>query len=464
MLLSSLQQDVLTLACFDDARAPIIRGVLDASLFGGIYRVILTRVYDYIDRFKRAPGLHLPNLLSDKLEGDNTHEATLYSETIDQIVAAKDGINAEYIMSQLETLIKRNSLRSIAVDFAKALQRDTEESLEEAEQLLAKTNRTTLSVFDPGTYLSDKSRALAFLELSSAAMPTGIPELDKRGFGPTRRELFLGIANAKAGKTWFLIHLAKMALLARMKVCHLSLEMSESRSSARYFQSLFGMARRPEALQANRFKLDADGNIVGFSPYEIKPSLSQEDPKLRAKLEKKIEQWVNKLLGNMLIKQFPTGQLTMGQLTAYLDNLQATENFLPDVLIVDYPDLMRLDKDNYRLSLDELFKDLRGLAVARNMAVVAVSQSHRGAAKAKQVGAHNVAEAYSKVAHADLIVTYSQTSKERELGLARLHVTGRNDSDGFTVVITQQYGIGSFVLDSHLMTGGYFKLFPDEDQ
>lgn len=461
-MLGSLQQDALVLLCLDDAKAPIVRGVVDVNLFGGPYRVIAERAYDYLDKFKKAPGLHLPNLLSDKLEGDNAREAELYDDILDKIYKAKDGINADFVMSQLETLIKRQSLRSIAVDLAKALQRDTEASLEEAEQLLAKANRNTLSVFDPGTCLADKSRALAFLDTSNTALPTGIPELDRRGFGPSRRELFLAIANAKAGKSWFLIHLAKMALGARVKVCHLTLEMSESQTSQRYFQTLHAVSKRQEPHQGTRFR-SADGKIVGFSPYVINPKLSLEDPQIREKLEEKIDRWAYRKLKNIHIKQFPTGTLTMGMLTAYLDNLQATKGFTPDVLVVDYPDLMKLDKDNYRLSIDELFKDLRGLAVARNMAVVAVSQAHRAAAKAKAVGVHNVAEAYSKIAHADVIITYTQTEAEHKLGLARLHVTGRNDSDGFYIVLTQQYGIGQFALDSHLMTGSYFDLLPKED-
>ena len=458
-----LQQDVLVLCAFDDVRAPIIRGVASLDLFGGPYRVIIECVYNYIDRFKRAPGLHLPNLITHKLEGPNTSEATLYSGVLDQIHDAKDRMQAEYVMSQLENFIQQRSLIQTAVKISQALNRNTEASLEEAKQLLASANHVTLSVFDPGTYLSDKSRALAFLDLPTASLPTGIPDLDKRGFGPTKRELFLGIANAKAGKTWLLIHLAKMAMLSRMRVLHLSLEMSESRSAGRYYQTLFGMAKRGEKLPVHRFKLTPDDKIAGFELREITPKIVQEHPEVRKLLERKIEQWTYRGLNNILIKEFPTGQLTIRQLTAYLDNLHASENFLPDVMIVDYPDLMKIGKKDYRLSLDELYKDLRGLAVARNMAVVAVSQSHRGAAKAKQVGIHNVAEAYSKIAHADVIITYSQTDQEKKMGLGRLHVTGRNDSDGFSVVITQQYGIGSFVIDSHLMSSGYFGLFPEED-
>lgn len=464
MLLGSLQEDVLVLVIFDNERAPIIRGVVDLSLYGGPYRIIASRAYDYIDRFKRAPGIHLPNLLSDKLEGNNPREAALYTEILDSLNAAQTSVNPPYILSQIETFIKRQSLRSIAIDLAKALQRDTEASLEEAEHLLASANRSTLSVFDPGIRLSDKKRALGFLDISNTALPTGIPELDRRGFGPVRGELWLLIANSSAGKSWGLTQLAKMALMTRARVLHITLEMSADRCAQRYFQTLFAISKRKEVFQSIKFKRDDLGRIEGLEGVQITPKLGFDDPNIRQKLEAKIDKWSQRLLDNIYIKQFPTGNLTINQLKAYLDNLEATEHFLPDLLIVDYPDLFRLDKDNFRLALDEVFKDLRGIAVARNIAVAAVSQSHRGAAKAKQVGMDNVAEAYSKIAHSDVVLTYSQTGAEKKLGLARLYVAkGRNDSDKFVIVISQQYGIGNFVMDSNIMSGGYWSQLPQEE-
>jgi len=461
MLLGSLQENLLTLLVWDKTHSPVIRGVLAPELWGGPYRVIVTRVYDYLDKFKRPPEDHLPDLLSDKLEGINKREASLYADICESIYSTKNGINSAYAMSQLETFVKRQSLRSVAIDLAKALQRDTEEGLEQAEALIAGATHQSLSVFDPGTRLSDKTRALRFLDIENNSFPTGIPELDRRGFGPTRKELWLGIGNSGAGKSWMLMQLAKMSLLHRVKVCHVTLEMSEERCTQRYFQALWAISKRSESFQTTKFQKDKLGRITGFDDIRIKPKLSYDDPNIRKKLERRIDRWSSRLLDNIIVKQFPSGGLTVPQLKAYLDNLEVAEKFVPDLLIIDYPDLMRLDKDNYRLALDEVFKDIRGIAVSRNIAIAAVSQSHRGAAKAKQVGADNVAEAYSKIAHSDIVVTLSSTTHEQKLGLARLFVAkGRNDADKTTIVISQQYGIGGFAVDSSLKRGNYFGLVP----
>lgn len=465
MLLNALQENLIVLLTYDQERASIIRGIVAPEMWSGPYRQLVVRLYDHLDRFKKPAGDHLPDILADKIEKPGS-ESQLYVDIIESIHSAKEGINPEYVMSQLETFIRRQSLRTVAVTLAKALQRDTEESLDEAETLIASAGKSTLSVFDPGTRLSDKKRALKFLDINETAFPIGIPELDRRGFGPTRKELWLFIGNTGAGKSWMLIQLAKMALLSRAKVVHLTLEMSEERAAQRYMQTLFAISKRDETYQTTRFQRDTLGRISGFDSNRVKPRLSLADPKIRKKLHEKIDKWGPRLLDNIIIKQFPSGALTVNQIKAYLDNLEQTQQFVPDLLIVDYPDLMKIPaNENYRLGLDEIFKELRGMAITRNMALAAVSQSHRAAAKAKQVGADNVSEAYSKIQHSDTVITYTQTKGERQLGLARLYVAkGRNDSDRLTIVISQQYGFGGFVLDSILMTGNYWGNLPKDEE
>lgn len=462
-----MQENLLTILSWDDVRAPIVRGIVGPELYGGHYRYIAARVYDYIDKYKKAPKDHLPDILSDKIEIEG-READLYIETIESISSAREGINAVYVMSQLETFIKRQSLRSMAVEFNRALLKDTEESLDEASALMAKANTATLSVFDPGIRLSDK-RSLAFLDIQEQAFPMGIPELDKRAFGPTRKELWHFIANTKSGKSWMLIQLAKMAALHRLKVCHISLEMSKERCAQRYYQSMFAISKRKETFRNTKFKKDKLGRITGYDDVRVQPSLSFDDPNIRKKLGRRIDRYADRLLDNVVIRDFPTGSLTVRQLEAYLDNLEQTEGFVPDLLIVDYPRLMKLDPTNIRLELDTVFMDIRGIAGKRNLAAAVVSQSHRAAAKSKLVGGENVGESYGTIANADTNITYSQTAQEKKLGLARLFVTGgRNDEDKITVVISQQYGMGSFVVDSSLMIGNYFESIPqngrDDDE
>ncbi len=462
-MLASLQENLLCVLCFDKQQAPIIRGTVELEHYGGLYRTVATRIYEHIDRFKSPPGEHLPDILNDKLESENRKERELYSDIIEAIHSSQKGVNTEYVMAQLSTFVRRQSLRSVAIELAKELQRDTEASLDKADELIAGATHTALTVFDPGTRLSDATKALKFLDIEESCFPTGIPELDKRNLGPTRKEMWLFIANTKSGKSWALIHLAKIALMHRLRVVHITLEMSEARCAQRYFQALFALSKRPDTFLVPRIEVDEIGHITGIDDRRVTPKLALNDPRIRRKLKRKIMMWKDRVLDNIVIKQFPMAHLTVGQLEAYLDNLEATQHFTPDLLIIDYPDLMKLKGDDRRAALDETYKQLRGVFVKRNIAGAVVSQSHRAAAKARVVEADNVAESYDKIMHADTIITYSQTATERKLGLARLYVAGgRNDEDKFTIVITQQYGIGRFVITSALQKGNYWGVLPQD--
>jgi hypothetical protein len=249
-------------------------------------------------------------------------------------------------------------------------------------------------------------------------------------------------------------------VLNGLSVVHVTLEMSEEKNAQRYVQAFFAVAKRPEPALVQKIKREEKGKFL-LIPRKVKPKLHLDDAMIRRKLKRKMLRFRDRVLKNIIIKQFPTGKLTVSQLEGYLDNLEATEQFVPDLLIVDYPDLMDLQTDSqqYRIGLANVYKRLRGIAVARNMALAVPTQSNRAGSGAKFVGRKNVAESYTKIADADVVLTYSQTDLEKKLHLARLSViAGRNDEDNVTVVLAQNYALGQYVVDSILMNKEYFQI------
>lgn len=274
--------------------------------------------------------------------------------------------------------------------------------------------------------------------------------------------------------TWFLIQLAKMAMLSNLKVCHITLEMSEERIAQRYMQSLFSLPKRQaEKIWRTKFIMDDDEEYVeGMKRVRMDKlvNFALDDPEVEAKLLREIRkfsgQYVTKdglvlafrnLLRRVVVRQFPTGNLTMGQLTAYLDSLERNEHFRPDLLILDYPDLMTIPGNDHRLGVIQLFKEIRGMCIERNMAGAIVDQSGKEGAKRETVQDHDIAEAWAKIANIDTALTYSQTAAEAKLGLGRLYVAdNRNDKDKFSVLLSQNYALGQFAIQTGLMYEDYW--------
>jgi KaiC/GvpD/RAD55 family RecA-like ATPase len=266
-----------------------------------------------------------------------------------------------------------------------------------------------------------------------------------------------GVVVHNSGKSWFCVHCGKHGLAHGLKVLHITLEMSERRVVERYHQSMFGMAKHAGRLKVVEFELDKLGRFVRFDEAWLKPALVRTDPAIRKKLEREIEKH-GRRFANLVVKEFPSGQLTTAQLAAYLDYLEAAHRFVPNMLIIDYPDLMKQSRgEGYRHSLGQTFVDIRGLCVERGLAGVAPTQGTRSTIHAKRVTSKDVAEDISKVQTADMVYTFARTAAEERYGLGRLHVAhARNEGGGLTLVLSQSYATGQYVLESTLMQKAYW--------
>lgn len=245
---------------------------------------------------------------------------------------------------------------------------------------------------------------------------------------------------------------------------YITLEINEAQIAQRMIQSLFSVLRRKAKISVTRLRSDGIGRLLHFDKEQLSGRLSLDDITSRPLVEKKL----GRLHGreNLIIKAFPTGALSVSALRSYLDLLERTSGFIPDMVVVDYPDLMKVDSKNYRIDLGALYRDLRGLAVENNVGVVCASQSNRTGASAKLITDIHAGEDFSKIATADTVLTYTQTVAERELGLARIFVSNSRvaDKDRFIVLISQSYPVGQFCLDSSLMSDSYLGLLEQASQ
>jgi len=455
----------MILLLFDDKASGVLAGMLREDYFDAHYRDIVARGIRFVHTYSAPPKDSLPALLDDKLNSDDRTESQLYRDTLERLYQFKDGheVQVAYTMRRLEAFVRSRHLRDGVLRAAEILNRsDTHEAMDSVEAILLEASKRRLEVFDAGTRLTDLEKSLASLNRKEGdSLPTGIKHLDDRSATPLRGGLFLFVALAKAGKSWALMHLGKQAMVRRLSVVHITLEMDEASVAMRYIQSMFGVGVRGEVSPATKFDFDDAGNFAGFDVKSMTPSLHLRMPDIKEMLAERIRRRGLRMRG-LVIKQFSTGSLTVPQLRAYLDLLADSERVKPDLLIVDYADLMQVGSGDYRLGLGNLYKELRGLAVERGIAVATASQANRVASGRRSVDARHISEDFSKVATADVVITYSQTAAEKTLNLARLLVAAnRNDEGGFGICINQHYETGQFALGSIRLSPQYYGLVQD---
>lgn len=453
----ALQENILILLCFSD-EVKMLSNVVTVDLFeSSIYRDVASAALDFYREFQKPIAEHLPDVLQYQLDGT---KGELFKHVLDAIFQAKDSINKNYVMKQLEKFIRQQKLKQTVKETADKI---LEDDLEGAEQVFDKYKKTVLKQFDIGTRLSDTVKSLRFLKEEVQSHHTGIKLLDELGICPAPKELFVFASLPGYGKSWFFVHIGKFALLQRKKILHVTLEMSEENVCKRYVQSLFNISKQSvDSYTVPVFTRTEEGILSSIDFKEIKKKtlgLTDEG------IEKTINSKLKKLKKpQVIVKEFPTGSLTMRTLNAYLDNLEASIKFIPDIIIVDYADLMHIDKDNVRVATGRIYQELRGLAVERNLSVVTASQANRTAEGIKWITRKHLAEDYSKVAIADNLVTFNQTPAEYKLKLARLFIDkGRNDRSGDAILISQNYALGQFCMDSIRMDNEYWKILPQGD-
>ena len=460
-LTTSLSESILTVLCFSNAdKANLIANIIHPDLFETYYKDICEKVLDYRQAFKQAPGTaHIDDIFDSVLNDPKHRLYSIYTKILQGLLEqANTNLNVEYVSSRVHDFVRQQTLKAGVLEAAQRIQEAGDYS-DDVESILLNTVQKKIEVDDPGVFLGDADRALRFLDTErNEYTKLAIPELDRRRLGPTRKELFLFIAPRKRGKSTFLVHCGKMGLLQRWRVAHITLEMSEELVVQRYFQSMFSVSRRDEMSVRTFFELDELDRLSGFDIQKARAKLHLDDPNVRKKLSSRMTEWGTRL-NNVVIKQFPSGSLTVRKLESYLDSLEIAYKFVPDILVLDYIALMQLRADIYTQSLNQLAVELRGLAVRRNMAVVTAAQGNRESESAARTESFQIAGAIDLVATADLVITYSQTPQEQKMGLARLFVSNaRNDEDRFTVLVSQNYATAQFVVDSALMRSKYHDL------
>ncbi len=402
---------------------------------------LVNSVYGFIDLYKEVPGDHTFDLIDDL--NIKSEEKEHLDSLVEYCASTYDSINIPYIFGLMNRFHRQAILKDAIRECAGRIDKG---EIDYVEDVLRTALKKELVSFNPGSTLSDVlDRMRQQDDNNRDHIKLGIPALDVRLIHPRRKELFALAAPAKGSKSWGLIYTGVMGIIGGFKVAHVSLEMSEDVVGQRYLQSCFAVTKRqctitqPPAFDGNHGVKWAQG--VGAN------GCLQNDNTLDD-LERKVK---HAMFDNLRIKEFPTSSLSINGLKGYLDSLEQT-GFTPDLLIIDYADLMKLGNTkeaDQRIEIGKIYKEIRGLAVERNIMVATASQINRAGASSKKIDATHISEDYSKIGTVDTLLIIQATPEQKEAGFAVLHVAAaRNDESGFDVYISQKLAAGQWCMTS----------------
>jgi len=288
------------------------------------------------------------------------------------------------------------------------------------------------------------------IEETQTIIPTGIPCLDKKIKGLRKGQFVCTLGGHKGKKSWFSMHLMRQAIMQGMKVLHISHEMTVPEIEIRYDMMLGGYVSEKGGSDVTITEMDDRG-------AEFHSEVIKVDSIYNPNSFKKLMKTTKRFGGQLVIKKYPMGTCTIGELDRYLDYLETFEDFVPDVLLNDYIDIMRLplgDSAALRDRINHAYIEHKRIADERNMLVITPSQSTREALQRSKMSKKDFAEDIRKLGNVDVALGISQDLEEATKQIMRVWVLGgRSIRDNCGCMFKMNLDIGQVCTDSWEIQG-----------
>lgn len=231
---------------------------------------------------------------------------------------------------------------------------------------------------------------------------TGFPRLDKilNNGGPSAKEVVCWLAATNVGKSILLCNNA----IASLKGPNADGSLGQDVLLITYEMDVFKIAMRCLAAIAN-------------VPQD--QLLDHEDM-----IKRMVKSLQNTYKKRFLIYEYPPDECSVDHIYALLANLKRTKGWKPDVIILDYMDLMvsRVKKynDNEYTRQKHVATEIRGLAKNENVLVFTATQTNRGGMDNELVDLNKAAESFGKQFALDYVISLNQSIDERNSDPAQL--------------------------------------------
>jgi hypothetical protein len=158
---------------------------------------------------------------------------------------------------------------------------------------------------------------------------------------------------------------------------------------------------------------------------------------------KEIEKMAQEIPGKIKIKEFPAGKTTLDNIEQHIEQLRMQYEFVPDVIYIDYIDLLKNSSRDRLEGTEDIYTSIRGLATELGLPIVTPSQANRTGAKSDIIEGDNIAGSYSKLMIGDIVLSLARNRKDKLENTGRWHVMkNRLGGDGMTFASTIDTSMG----------------------
>jgi replicative DNA helicase len=361
------------------------QNILDSKYFVNKLRPAMRFILKYTNEYKVLP----------KIEQVNAETSMEFVKIEDISIQHQDSF-----LKEIEEFCKNRALADAVTSAVGLIEKGNYGEVEKRvrEAILISLQK------DLGTnYYADPRARLLSIKDKNGQISSGWKTVDDKLYGGLNRgEITIWCAGSGVGKSLFLQNEAINMSAQGLNVVYISLELSEGLTGMRI-----------------------DSMLTEVGTRDIFRNLDTVEIKVKQAGFKN---------GDIYIKQIAQGSTT-NDIKVYLKNYQIERQKRPDVLVVDYLDL--LYPNNKKINPSDLFikdkfvtEELRGLAVENNMLLITASQLNRSAAQEQEHDHSMIAGGISKIQTADNVISIFASAAMKERGQYQVQFLKTRSSSG----------------------------------
>ena len=378
---------------------------------------IVEKIFWYYNTYRNQPTLEVFKTEINKLPDYQDVLKASIKENLKVVYRNKDADDATYIKKEFLEFCKNHALKNAILKSVDALQRG---KYDEIKMLVDKASRAGIAKNMGHNWVEDFDARIT--KESRNTIPTRwdvINDLLNGGLGAGELACIVGASGT--GKSWVLQDIGQYACSLGKSVVHYTLELAEGATALRY-----------------------DSIMTGFDWKQIE-NRSEET---RAELKR--------MPGNVFVKWLPAHGVNTNAISADI-NHRIMLGHKPDLLIVDYADLMHsvTAAAQRHEALGYVYEELRAILGEFAIPGWTASQSGRASLEDEIIEAGRIAGSYEKIMKCDFVISFSRKAEDKVANTGRFYcIKNRFGPDGITFPAHLDYSKGEiFIYDGNSPEG-----------
>ncbi len=422
----SFQSKVVSALITDTRLLDSIGDIIKTDFFeSDANKWIVNTILQYYSTYKKTPTLDVFKVELYKIE--NKILKTTIREQLRHVYTEVGNIDLDFIKKEFEDFCRNQNLKEVilqSVDLLKA------GNYNKIKELVDNAMKVGTSADIGHDYLKDLD--LRMEDDARETVATGLEPIDDlMDGGLSAGELGVIVAASGIGKSWVLSQIGAHAMKLGKNVVHYTMELSETYVGRRY-----------------------DTILSSIPTHELKDRKSE------------VENRINKIKGNVIIKYFPPKGITSKKIELHIDKLTQM-GAKPDLIIIDYADLLRshyVTSESTYQEAGNIYIELRGLSGEYGIPIWTASQANRSSIQNEIIEADSIADSYAKIMNADFVMSLMRKPNDKLNNTARFHVMkNRFGPDGLTFPAKMDTNIGMIRVFENTSPNGMMAMKDSKD-